>query len=103
MVLKYNVDIDKENIERHLNKMTNLIYKLLPIREEGQDWESLLHNLITELVGMDRIMLDHADFFPLICKMESLLTLTNEDDFLTFRRIIFECLELINNIKKCLD
>jgi hypothetical protein len=51
---------------------------------------------------MDRIVLDHADFFPLLCKMESLLTLTNENDFLVFRRIIFECLELINNIKKCL-
>ena len=47
-------------------------------------------------------MLDHADFFPLLCKLESLLTLTDEKDFLAFRRIIFECLELINEIKKCL-
>ena len=103
MVLKYDVDIDKDNILKHINKITNLIFKLLPSREEGNDWETLLRNLITELVGMDRIMLDHADFFPLICKLESLLTLTDESDFLTFRRIIFECLELINSIKKCLD
>lgn len=102
MVLKYDVDIDRENIIKHINKITNLIFKLLPSREEGGDWEALLHNLITELIGMDRMMLDHADFFPLICKLESLVTLTKEDDFLAFRRIIFECLELMNNIKKCL-
>lgn len=103
MVLKYDVDIDNQNIRKHLDKITNLIYKLLPIREEGKEWKPLLNNLITELVGMDRIMLDHADFFPLICKLESLLILTEENDFLVFRRIIFECLELINNIKRCLD
>jgi hypothetical protein len=38
MVLKYDVDIDKNNIERHINKITNLIYKMLPIREEGKEW-----------------------------------------------------------------
>lgn len=103
MVLKYDVDIDRNNIDRHINKITNLIYKLLPIREEGKDWKPLLNNLIIELVGMDRILLDHTDFFPLLCKMESLLTLTDENDFLAFRRTIFECLELINEIKKCLD
>lgn len=102
MVLKYDVDIDRDNIIKHINKITNLIFKLLPSREEGGDWEPLLRNLITELTGMDRIMLDHADFFPLLCKLESLLTLTDEKDFLAFRRIIFECLELINEIKKCL-
>ena len=103
MVLKYDLEIDKEVIYNHLNKITNLIFKLLPSREEGGDWEPLLNNLIIEITGMDRIVLDHADFFPLICKLEALLTLKEEKDFLAFRRTIFECLGLINNIKQCLD
>jgi hypothetical protein len=103
MDLKYDIEIDKENIIKHLNKITNLIFKLLPSREEGGDWETPLRNLMTELAGMDRIMLDHADFFPLICKLESLATLTDDQDFLSFRRTIFECLELMSHIKSCLD
>lgn len=102
MVIKYNVKVNEENVIKHIDKITNLIFKLLPSREEGEDWQSLLENLITELVGMDRILIDHVDFFPIICKLESLATLTKENDFLAFRRIIFECLELMNEIKRCL-
>ena len=102
MVIKYDININDEVILKSLDRITNQIFKLLPLREEGGDWETPLNNLIVEIVGMDRLLEKQFYFFSLLCKMEALLTLTEETDFLQFRKVIFECLGLMGNIKKCL-
>lgn len=102
MIIKYQIDIDKDIILKSLNRITNQIFKILPMREEGGEWQSTLKNLIVELTGMHNLFSDQIDLFVLLCKMEGLLTLTNEEDFLLFRSTIFECLGLINRIKECL-
>ena len=102
MVIKYNADIHKEAILKNIDRVTNQIFKLLPLREEGGDWQTPLKNLILEMAGMAELLKDHTDLFSLLCKMESLLNLTEEDDFLNYRKIIFECLGLINGVKNCL-
>lgn len=100
MIIKYDAEIDDNAIAKNIEKITNQIFKLLPLREEGGDWQSPLENLILEIVGMSKLLSDHTDLFPLLCKMEALLTLTKEDDFLAFRKLIFECLGLCNSLKK---
>ena len=102
MVIKYNIEIAEDAIIENINRITNQIFKLLPSREEGSDWETPLHNLILEVGGMNSLLSDHTILFSLLCKMESLLTLTEEDDFLDFRKLIFECLGLMKNLKECL-
>lgn len=99
MVLKYNYEIEKEDIIKEIDKLTDLIFKLLPGREEGGNWQTPLKNIILELVGMNRLLNGQINLFPLLCKLESLLTLTEEDDFLSFRSTIFECLNKLNKIK----
>jgi len=42
MILKYNVDIEEQTIHNRLQNLINQIYKLLPSREEGADWEKPL-------------------------------------------------------------
>ena len=39
MMTIYNVDVDKDILEHNLIKILNQTYRLLPIREEGQDWK----------------------------------------------------------------
>lgn len=103
MIIKYNTEIKKETIQKNLKRILNQSYKLLPTREEGNDWETPLTTIVEELAGMDRLLIDQQTiFFTLLCKMEGLLTLTNDNDFFLFRRILFECLELITKIEQCL-
>ena len=102
MILKYDVEIQDEAIIKNIDRITNQIFKLLPSREEGGDWKTPLQNLIVEIVGMDKMFLDHTDLFPLLCKREVLLNLDKEDYFFMFRKTIFKCLCLIKEIKKCL-
>ena len=100
MVIKYDIEIDNEAIENNLNRITNQIFKLLPNREEGNDWQKPLQNLIVEISGFNSLMKDQTDLFHLLCKLEALLNLTEEDDFPMFRATIFECLGLCNAVKK---
>ena len=99
MVLKYDIEIQNSAVHGNLRKITNQIYKLLPEREEGLDWKTPLSTIMEELAGMDLLLTDqHHLLFPLLCKLEGLLTLTEEKDFFLYRRTIFECLSLVNNI-----
>ena len=99
MILKYDIDIDNVAIKNTLKKLTNQLYKLLPSREEGLDWEKPLTTLIEEMAGMERLIQEYQeDLFLIYCKMEGLFILTKEEDFMLYRRTIFACLGLINNI-----
>ena len=103
MIIKYDAFIDNKAIVANLKRITNQIYKLLPSREEGADWEKPLTTLIEEIAGMDRLLLSqHDTLFPLLCKMEGLFTLTETEEFFLFRRTIFECLGLMSElVKEC--
>lgn len=105
MVIKYDLMIPNEVIVENLKRLTNQIYKLLPLREEKVEWVKPLETIIEELIGMDRLISGKASImFPLLCKLEGLFRLTNDDDFMLYRRIIFECLALINKVmQECLD
>lgn len=100
MQIKYYIDINEVIIHNSIKKIINQIYKLLPMREEGLQWEKPLHTVLEELAGMNRLFVDQQDFFPLICKLEGLFTLTKDEDFMVYRGTIFQCLGLLNKIDK---
>lgn len=102
MLLKYNINIQNNIISNRLQNLINQTYKLLPSREEGLDWQKPLETILEELIGMKRLMEEKYSeiFFPLLNKLEGLYSLTKEDDFLCYRRTIFECLGLMNELKE---
>ena len=104
MIIKENVIADNAVI-LNIKKIINQIYKLLPGREEGLDWRSPLSTIIEELAGMSKLVqFNKEDFFSLLCKLEGLYTLTEEEDFFLYRRTIFECLSIVEGLmKSCQD
>jgi hypothetical protein len=102
MILKYNIDIKEQTIHNRLQNLINQTYKLLPSREEGADWEKPLQTILEELAGMQRLMnCGYSEiFFSLLNKLEGLYSLVEDEDFLCYRRTIFECLGLMNELQK---
>lgn len=103
--------VEKDIIINMLKKRLNLIYKLLPTREEKSDWGKLLSTIVEELSGL-YIMFNSEELkynlFIIICKLEGLNSLTEPDDFFDYRRIIFEVLNLTQQLidlvnEKCQD
>lgn len=93
------IDYNKKAIIENLIRLTNQIYKLIPLREEKLNWKKYLESIILELTGMNEILYDYQNkIFPIICKLKGLLK--NSSSFLMYRKTIFECLNLINSLEK---
>jgi len=100
MEINNNLNINKDAIVFNLKRITNQIYKLLPVREEGVDWQTPLSTIVEELSGMHRLLhAQHEILFPLICKLEGLYILIEEKDFFLYRRTIFECLNIVQELR----
>jgi hypothetical protein len=102
---EYNIEIQNSVVVASLKRLTNQIYKLLHNREEGGDRQTPLTTIIEELAGMNKLLFDQQHIsFSLLCKLKGLFDLTDEESFFLYRRMIFECLSLMNNlIKECQD
>ena len=124
ITLTSGIDIENTAIEFNIKKIINQVYKLLPMREEGRDWEKPLETLIEELSGMKRLIIGRdwekpletlieelsgmkrliigQDdlFFLILCKMEGLFSLQRREDMSIYRRSIFECLGLLSDLEK---
>lgn len=100
MNIKYNITLSKTIIQNDIKRVVNQIYKLLPMREQHKEWQKLLQTIIQELAGMKRLFLGQQgqSFFVLLCKLEGLFELVQPVDFDLYRRTIFECLSLLNQI-----
>lgn len=101
MILSTGADINNIAIVENLKKLINQTYKLLPNREEGIDWQTPLTTIIEEISGMDKLLVQyHTTLFSLLCKLNGLYDLTQENDFFIYRRTIFECLNLLSSVKE---
>ena len=97
---KFNYNIKEEIIAKDLRYVTNQIYKLLPLREENEDWQKQLETVMLYLKGIQKLFDNCQDlFFPILCKLAGLETLTKEEDYPLYRKTVFECLGLLKEIQ----
>lgn len=95
-----NIIMTNEQLQEYFAKILNQIFKLLPLREERIDWKKPLHTVIEELSGFYLSMKSPPlIFYSLIFKLKGLLIYDREEDFMEYRRTIFECLRLTQEVK----
>lgn len=93
MILKYNIEITQEEFNSNLIRITNQIYKLLPLREEGQDWEKFSECIILEIKGLNSLVGNRdLEILSVVSKLEGL---KYANTFSLYRRTVFECLNLL--------
>lgn len=97
---KYGFNINKKTVESDVNRLTNQIWKLLPMRENNEEnWESQLASVILEISGLhDVLILDDGDvrYLSLLSKLEGLQK--EQVPFEIFRKTIFECISLFRGV-----
>ena len=103
MINIYDTEIDEYTLKENFTRIGNQIFKLLPLREEGKDWEKPLETLLVEIAGLYSLLDDRKDILALFSKLEGLKVKADQIDFMLYRRVIFECCGLIDKIKKQLS
>lgn len=96
----YDSYIENETIAFSFNRLKNQIFHLLPSNEEGDNWLKPLDTIILEVAGISDLFPNNTKIFELLSKLEGLKAQGKEIEFQWFRRIIFECCSLAQNIEK---
>ena len=93
---KYGFSVSAESIKRNVQRLTNQLWKLIPMREHNEDWKKQLNTVIIEIAGLNEIF-NSPQFLQLLSKLEGLKIY--EVDFDQYRRIVFESISLIQGLK----
>lgn len=96
METKYDFSIPSEFVKSDINRLTNQLWKLIPMRENNENWEGQLETLIIELSGMNEILNINMDYLILLSKLEGLRA--TDVEFLYYRKTVFECISLLRGI-----
>ena len=95
---KYGIEISEEIIATNIKRLTNQLWKLIPMRENEENWLNQLETVIIEIVGLKEIFLLTTSFLVLLSKLEGLKAI--EDlDFPLYRKTVFECITLLREIR----
>lgn len=94
---KYGKKIENRDFNLYIDSLKNKTYKLLPLREEKLQWEKHLETILIEISGFNSITLNQVKIISVLSKLEALKDL---EDFQTYRKTIFESLNILEELKR---
>lgn len=95
MITKYGFDFKAKEIEVNVRRLTNQLWKLIPMREHEENWPKQLDTVIIEIAGLNEILIG-PQLMQLLSKLEGLKEV--ETDFELYRKTIFECISLLQEL-----
>ena len=95
ILTKYGFGLSKEEINKDIKRLTNQLWKLIPMREHEENWEKQLDTVILEIVGLNEIFIT-APYLQLLSKLEGMRL--HPIDFDLYRKTIFESITLLQEL-----
>lgn len=95
MMTYYGQECDLELIRTDLRRLVNQIWKLLPMRENEEDWQKQLNTVLNELHGLHKLFGDQLNFLILLSKLEGL---EQAENFMSYRLIVFSSISLLTEL-----
>ena len=93
---KYDINIPNDFLKSDINRLTNQLWKLIPMKENNENWLEQLNSVIVEIFGLSEIFLKNEKFLILLSKLEGL---KKEDvSFSIYRKTVFESISLLREI-----
>ena len=97
-LIKYSFDFPIEVIRKDVIRLTNQIWKLIPMREHEEDWQKQLDTVIIEIAGLNEIFIYEPQFLQILSKLEGLKVM-EDIEFQTYRKTVFEIINLLQEFK----
>ncbi len=96
---RYNISFPAKTREQDSVRLINQLWKLIPMRENGEDWITHWANTLEEIAGLAEIYKDKVESLVLLSKLEGLSSQACED-FMLYRRTVFKCIDLVSKVLK---
>ncbi len=95
---KYDIKFSEEVIKSNVCRLTNQLWKLIPMRENEEAWQTQITMVLIELAGLNELFSFDKKYLTLLSKLEGLLSV--EVDFIIYRKTVFECISLLHEVIK---
>jgi len=92
----YSIKFSQDTVKADVNRLTNQLWKLIPMRENNEDWGEQLNTVLIEVVGLGEILPADEKFLILLSKLEGLKKA--EIEFTTYRKTVFESISLLREV-----
>ena len=63
---KYNFEFPEDVINKNIIRLTNQLWKLIPMRENNEDWKKQLETVIIDIVGLKEIFILNPLFLQIL-------------------------------------
>ena len=92
---KYEIEFTDEQVKSNVQRLTNQLWKLIPMREHNENWQKQLETVLIEIAGLNELFTSPI-ILQLLSKIEGLNV--KETNLEIYRKTIFECISLVRNI-----
>ena len=96
METKYGFEISADMLEKTIKRLTNQMWKLIPMKENNEDWEKQLDTVILEIAGLNEIFAENPQFLQLLAKLEGVKV--SNPEFGIYRKTVFEAISLLRGV-----
>ena len=85
-------------VQTNLNRLTNQMWKLIPMRENEENWLAQLDTILLELSGLNELSENAGEeLLILLSKLKGLKEY--EVEFQIYRKTVFECISLLREMR----
>lgn len=93
------IAIPDSSFQNEKIRLTNQIWKLIPMKEHQENWRSQLYSLLEEIAGLGKIaqVSEDESFLILLAKLEGLDT-EYAKDFMIYRKTVFKCIDILSKV-----
>ena len=98
METKYGFSFSLNDIATNVTRLTNQLWKLIPMRENEEDWIKQLNTVLLEIAGLNELFNSTPQLLQLMSKLEGLKVI--DCDFQFYRKTVFEAISLLQEFKK---
>lgn len=95
---KYGFNISSNVLDQNVTRLVNQLWKIIPMRENDEDWARQLETVKIEIAGLNEIFVQDPRFLQLLSKLEG-LQIEKDIDFPVYRKTVFEAISLLQECK----
>ena len=94
---KYGFQIDDAIVNQTLHRLINQIWKLIPMKENEENWQGQLDKVIVEVSGLHVVLSSNDKFLLLLANLEGLKVV--DISFVEYRSKVFESISLLRELR----
>lgn len=97
---KYSSDFSVESVNKNISRLINQCWKLIPMKENNENWQKQIETLTIEFAGLNEIFYTQPQILQVLSKLEGLSVI--DPEFPLYRKTVFEVISLTQGLRDVL-